>query len=98
MPKNAKKSVCIRLSNVEFECLRELADSNGDNHTAAASKLVVNGLQASKAEELVEKRLVNLERKLTRAMFWMLTTVANHNKQERIEYRKKVNKHLKAKG
>ena len=90
MPKNAKKSVCIRLSNVEFECLRELADSNGDNHTAAASKLVVNGLQASKAEELVEKRFVDLER--------MLTILVNHDEQGRIEYGEKVNELLKGKG
>ncbi|TMN81761.1 MULTISPECIES: hypothetical protein [unclassified Pseudoalteromonas] len=98
MPKNAKKSVCIRLSNVEFECLRELADSNGDNHTAAASKLVVNGLQASKAEELVEKRFVDLERKLTRATFAMLTILVNHDEQGRIEYGEKVNELLKGKG
>jgi hypothetical protein len=97
MPKNVK-NVCIRLSNAEFECLRELADSHGDTHTAEATKLVVNALEASIEQNLMEKQFVDLERKLINTMFWMLTTVANHNEQERIEYRKKVNKHLKAKG
>jgi flagellar motor switch protein FliM len=101
MGKDNRKSICIRLSRVEFECLLELANEDGETHTAKAAKLLIEALmdaQGETTEKKMEKSFSDLERKLTRTIFAMLTTVANHDEQARIEFRNRVQDILKKKG
>ncbi len=101
MGKDNRKSICIRLSRVEFECLLELANEDGETHTAKATKLVIEALmdaQGETTEKKMEKSFSDLERKLTRTMFAMLTTVANHDEQARIQFRHQINELLKRRG
>jgi hypothetical protein len=98
MKKDPTKSVCIRLSQVQFECLREHADKTGSLPTSVATQLVIESLEALQSlsnQQDTEGLIRKLERRLYRTMFAMFTTVANHDEKATRDFREQVNAILK---